>query len=536
MESIFIPHLCQLKEELHIIDNFNRWVGDLCEGLSRSARKAATVRILRALGRSPVGGCAGLNDLRELLVKAVFAVVAEQDEHDATSAATRISNRVDHNLSEIHKETKELKMVIKKHIAITQKLQKIPKFKWYSFLGSENEIKKELSQLSINLNKKIMSILQTETEGILLKLKTIASSLKNQPNPLVQIIERTDTEALTNELMKSLTTEYWYADVKQFTSKSEPSLPKCIIRLPSASTYGGPHSKMGVSLIADQSKGEPEEPPSTGYYRAVRSPRNVTGSFLKLKTGCAGLNDLRELLVKAVFAVVVEQDEHDATSAATRISNRVDHNISEIHKETKELKMVIKKHIAITQKLQKISKLSINLNKKIMAILQTEREGILLKLKTIASSLKNQPNPLVQTIERTDTEAITNELMKSLTTEYWYADVKQFTSKSEPSLPKCIIRLPSASTHGGPHSKMDVSLIADQSKGEPEEPPSTGYYRAVRSPRNVTGSFLKLKTGKTVKQKFVDRDTKIGFGWQRRFAGGPKSYGFFYTDNMKLAV
>ncbi|KAL5019279.1 hypothetical protein ScPMuIL_005001 [Solemya velum] len=270
MESIFIPHLCQLKEELHIIDNFNRWTGDLCEGLSRSARKAATVRILRALGRSPVGGCAGLNDLRELLVKAVFAVVAEQDEHDATSAATR---------------DKKLKMVIKKHIAITQKLQRIPKFKWYSFLGSENEIKKELSQLSINLNKKIKTILQTETEGILLKLKTIASSLKNQPSPLVQIIERTDTEAITNELMKSLTTEYWYADVKQFTSKSEPSLPKCIIRLPSASTYGGPHSKMGVSLIADQSKGDPEEPPSTGYYRAVRSPRNVTASFLKLKTG-----------------------------------------------------------------------------------------------------------------------------------------------------------------------------------------------------------------------------------------------------------
>ncbi|KAL5016774.1 hypothetical protein ScPMuIL_006363 [Solemya velum] len=233
------------------IDNFNRRTADLCEGLSRSARKAATVRILRALGRSPVGGCAGLNDLRELLVKAVFAVVAEQDEHGATSAATRISNR---------------------------------SFKWYSFLGSENEIKKELSQLSVNLNKKIMTILQTEIEGILLKLKTIADNLKNQPNSLVQIIERTDTEAITNELMKSLTTEYLYADVKQFTRKSEPPLPKCIIRPPSTSTYGGPHSEMEVSLVADQSKGEPEEPLGTGYYRAVRSPLNVTGSFLKLKT------------------------------------------------------------------------------------------------------------------------------------------------------------------------------------------------------------------------------------------------------------
>ncbi|KAL5013027.1 hypothetical protein ScPMuIL_011578 [Solemya velum] len=237
MESIFIPNLCQLKEELHIIDNFNRWTGDLCEGLSRSARRAATVRILRALGRSPVGGCAGLNDLRELLMKVVFAVVAEQDEHDATSAATRISNRVDHKLSELHQETKKLKMVINKHIAMTKKLQKIPK-------------------ISFNLNKKIMTILQTETEGILLKLKTIADNLRNQPNPLVQIIERTDTEAITNELMKSLTTEYWYADVKQFTRKSEPPLPKCIIRPPSTLTYGGPHSKMEVSLIADQFKGK----------------------------------------------------------------------------------------------------------------------------------------------------------------------------------------------------------------------------------------------------------------------------------------
>ncbi|KAL5017000.1 hypothetical protein ScPMuIL_006589 [Solemya velum] len=289
MQSLYVAfklHETATRTFGNRIDNFNRWTGDLCEGLSRSARKAPTVRVLRALGRSPVGGCAGLSDPRELLVKAVFAVVAEQDEHAVTSAATRISsNRVDHNLSELHQETKKLKMVINKHIAITQKLQKIPKFKWYSFLGSENELKKELTQLSVNLNKKIMTMLQTETEGILLKLKTIAGSLKNQPNPLVQIIERIDTEAITNELMKSLTTKYWYADVKQFTSKSAPPLPKCIIRPPPTSTYGGPHSKIEVSLVADQFKGEPEEPPSTGYYCAVRSPRNVTGSFLKLKTG-----------------------------------------------------------------------------------------------------------------------------------------------------------------------------------------------------------------------------------------------------------
>ncbi|KAL5006138.1 hypothetical protein ScPMuIL_017296 [Solemya velum] len=281
------------------------------------------------------------------------------------------------------------------------------------------------------------------------------------------------------------------------------------------------------------------------------------------KIDIPGLGELRDVLVRTAFLV-----ETDPTgwppkpmmpiTALQRIkestTNRLDvDKVLLLERESKKLNRLVNTHkrvILLLRKMKmekwetyniqkekelraKISEISVELVENITALLEERVSVILADLQKMARDFNSSRSKMLsKLLEETDIKILARQVLLPTQWEYAFPQLEKFTDKTGDCLPAPIFLKPLKSVKrydDGDHERTPL-LVNDFDENIAEHDQTSAYFRVLRNSSNSSKAFLKLRIGQTIKQKFLDTEGKVAFGWRRLFKFGPKTFG----DQNKL--
>ncbi|KAL5008534.1 hypothetical protein ScPMuIL_014115 [Solemya velum] len=171
----------------------------------------------------------------------------------------------------------------------------------------------------------------------------------------------------------------------------------------------------------------------------------------------------------------------------------------------------------------KISESSVELVKNITALLEDCINVILADLKKMVRDFSSfRSKMLSKLLEETDIKILARQVLLSTQWEYVFPQLEKFTDKTGDCLPAPIL--------------LKTPKLENFDENIAEHDQTSAYFRVLRNSSNSSQAFLKLRIGQTIKQKILDTEGKVAFGWRRLFKFGPKTFGFFHTAAVTLDV